>query len=156
MNKIFISCFIFLVLQYAVVGIVGYKKSEPWPALVLPAFKSVYSTDDLLYVDQLEFYVENNKNGQLIEVYPGSLFQDVNKSQLQGFLRTHFKDSLTTASFNANTRQWLKKRLKQDQSNQKICRLTIRWVRKMFSPTQNTARPIVTKMQNQFTISLHE
>lgn len=76
-KRIFIACLILLPLQYAVVGVVGVIKSEPWPAFVLPAFKSVLSSKDHVNVNQIKFYVENNKKGQLIEVKAEMLFGDI-------------------------------------------------------------------------------
>lgn len=55
--KLFAVSFIFLVLQYGLVGIVSLYASEPWPAVVLPAFKKVYYTDQTIKVEQARIHV---------------------------------------------------------------------------------------------------
>lgn len=55
--KLFAVSFIALVLQYGLVGIVSLYASEPWPAVVLPAFKTVYHTDDVIEVEQARIHI---------------------------------------------------------------------------------------------------
>jgi len=41
-RHLFVAAIIGLVIQHGLVGIVGLYASEPWPAIVLPAFKDVH------------------------------------------------------------------------------------------------------------------
>jgi|GEM_PF-1149336 hypothetical protein len=154
-KRIFIACLILLPLQYAVVGVVGVIKSEPWPAFVLPAFKSVLSSKDHVNVNQIKFYVENNKKGQLIEVKAEMLFGDINQSQLQGFFRTHFADSSTVAGFNAATKRWLAQKIKKQYLFKDVNHLRIEWIQQQFRPSQYPKGQGREKKEKQFRISLH-
>lgn len=44
-RSVFLVVFTGLFIQHGLVGIVGYYASEPWPAIVLPAFKHVQGSD---------------------------------------------------------------------------------------------------------------
>lgn len=50
-RRLFVVVFVALVVQYGLVGLVGVYASEPWPAIVLPGFKSVYATGDRFHVE---------------------------------------------------------------------------------------------------------
>ena len=41
-RALFGGVFVFLVVQYTLVGVVGYYYSEPWPAVVMPGFQDVW------------------------------------------------------------------------------------------------------------------
>lgn len=41
-RRLFVAVIVGLVIQHGLVGIVGLYVSEPWPAIVLPAFKDVH------------------------------------------------------------------------------------------------------------------
>ena len=89
--RLFIAVMIFMLIQYAVVGIVGELHSEPWPAFVLPGFKNVYvSGDDLFQIEQKRFVIEINGQPQVEELRPQELFPELPLSQVPGFMRTHF------------------------------------------------------------------
>lgn len=49
-RRLFVLVLLGLVVQYALVGLIGWMDREPWPALVLPGFKTVYATNDTLEV----------------------------------------------------------------------------------------------------------
>jgi len=49
-RRLFVVVLVVLPLQYALVGLIGWVDREPWPALVLPGFKTVYATNDTLEV----------------------------------------------------------------------------------------------------------
>lgn len=51
-RRIVVGVALLLVVQYGLVGLIGVVASEPWPAVVLPAFKAVYSASDAVEVVQ--------------------------------------------------------------------------------------------------------
>lgn len=151
---IFIVLMIFLPLQYAVVGWVGLQKSEPWPALVLPAFKSVFDANDKITVDQVKFYLENNENANGFEIEPATLFSGVPDSQLQGFFRTHFSDSTAIAAYSNETRQWLMKKINEQYPNYSPGVLQIQWKQKICDASSVSQADPQTKIVKQFSIPL--
>jgi hypothetical protein len=56
-RRLFVAVFLGLILQYGLVGIVGAIASEPWPAIVLPGFKSVYDNGEEFIFDEPEIQV---------------------------------------------------------------------------------------------------
>lgn len=47
-RRLFVGVIIGLLLQYGIVGLVGLYAAELWPAIVLPAFKSVYDQSGVI------------------------------------------------------------------------------------------------------------
>ena len=153
-KNILIFFLIFLPLQYAIVGVVGLMKSEPWPAFVLPAFKSVYSTDGRIVVDQLRLYAQSDDNGRVLEVDPNLLFKEVKGSQRQGIYRTHFSDSTSIAGFDTQTKAWLKNKINEQHPSLAADQLNIQWVKKVFNLSTTGSAGYTTKKSKQFSISL--
>lgn len=56
-RRLFVAVFLGLIVQYGLVGIVGAIASEPWPAVVLPGFKSVYDNGEEFVFDEPEIQV---------------------------------------------------------------------------------------------------
>ena len=153
-KKIFIGFLILLPLQYAVIGIVGVIQSEPWPAFVLPAFKSVFSSRDHIAVNHARFFVENKKNDARTEILPGVLFKGIKRSQLAGFLRTHFADSQQVSALDEEARLWLKGRLSQYYPSLEPDALHIQWSKERFHFTESGLKHDSAKIMNQFSLSL--
>ncbi len=101
---LFIAAFIFLVLQYAAVGIIGVLDEEPWPAFVFPGFKSVYVYDDGYRVDQTLFEIVNNDGETVTRMMPQELFPELPNSQISGFMRSHFNDERWVAQLSEEAR----------------------------------------------------
>lgn len=106
-KRIFIASGIFLILQYAAVGIIGYFHSEPWPAFVFPGFKNVHVIEESFEVTRVEFHLLDAGSERVI-VTPQHLFSGIPDSQLPGFLRTRFGHGDETLTFTNEARYWLK------------------------------------------------
>jgi hypothetical protein len=162
-KNIMIFFLVFLPLQYAIVGAVGVWKSEPWPAFVMPAFKSVFGTGDTITVSELKFYLEDEKNDELTEIQAEIIFDGIVQSQLQGFFRTHFSDFETAARYGPETKTWLKKRIDKAYPSFNANRLHLRWLKKSFfvstsTPTTTSAADSTheaTEIAKEFTIPLY-
>jgi hypothetical protein len=80
-------------VQYLVIGIAGVLLSEPWPTFALPGFKKVYTTEDQAQVLKPFFYAElEDQPGEYTQISEFQLFDGIQVSQLQGFLRKHFSE----------------------------------------------------------------
>lgn len=154
-KRIFIFFLIFLPLQYGVVGITSMINTEPWPALVLPAFKTVFGNEDRIIVPRLELYVENNKKESGIEIRPEALFKGIEKSQLQGFYRTHLQDSAAAARWNGATRRWIRLKLEENSPVARAERLRVRWVQQAYALSLDDTLPEERHIRNQFVIDLN-
>jgi hypothetical protein len=104
---LFIAAFVFLVLQYAAVGIIGVMDEEPWPAFVFPGFKSVYVYDDGFRIDQSYFEIIHNDGETVRRMLPHELFPELPKSQISGFMRSHFNDEDRVAQLSEEARDLL-------------------------------------------------
>jgi hypothetical protein len=108
---LFIALFIFLVVQYAAVGVVSLADREPWPALLFPGFKSVYEFNGGYEIDRTRFEVIVRESGKdesrVIRLSPFGLFPDLPKSQLGGFISMHFGSSGKIHAFSEETVEWL-------------------------------------------------
>lgn len=144
---------LFLPLQYALVGLSDSLKSEPWPALVLPAFKNAFGPQKQISIHQVELFVKDNKTGKQKEIDPAELFPDVPKSQLSGFLQLHFSDSSKIAAFNRQTKEWLKDKLDQLKPAAHYQSLIVREVEKNYQPGKMPQSRLET--EKRFTISLN-
>lgn len=112
-KRIFIFFLIFLPLQYAVVGIVGYYTSEPWPAFVFPGFKNVYVYGDTYEINRYLVEVADKDGQQLREFTPQQFFYEIPNSQVAGFLRANLDDINDFQAFDRETRQWFRDRAQE-------------------------------------------
>ena len=106
-KRIFIGTGLFLILQYTIVGVVGYIHSEPWPAFIFPGFRSVLVFDDGFEVSRFEFHFPAADSDTTV-VTPQQLFSELPDSQLPGFLRTRFGQHEKNLAFSNESRLWLK------------------------------------------------
>ena len=104
---IFIILFICLPVQYGLVGIIGVIKSEPWPAFVFPGFKSVYVFESGFEIDQTYFEVHPVNRGEPVKLLPYELFRELPRSQISGFMRSHFRDAKTIESLSQEAKNWI-------------------------------------------------
>ena len=134
-RSLFIGVFVLLVVQYGLVGIVGVYASEPWPAVVLPAFKSVYETSDTLRVEQTTIDV-GFKNGGRTTVSPSRFLSILPRSHHASFLqeqcRTTSDSSVPPCATNTG-RRWFFKRAQtlfpgQTVTSIKVIRTQMRFV----------------------------
>lgn len=85
-RAIFYATALGLIVQYAMVGLLGAQyDSEPWPAIVLPGFKTVYGTSDTLTIRQVEVTVYFD-NGQS-SVSPPAFLAMMPRSHSTAFFR---------------------------------------------------------------------
>lgn len=104
-RTLFTALLVLLPLQYAWVGVEGVLRSEPWPALVFPGFKNVYSDGDRFYVNSYHFTLSSGD--ELITVGSPVLFPELPLSQQPGFMRTHFGTPEKAEALTEDQREWL-------------------------------------------------
>jgi hypothetical protein len=75
-----------LALQYAAVGLAGLYGMEPWPAVVLPGFKTVYDDGTSILVERPAVYV-GFKNGDREPVELARILDPLPRSHHASFLR---------------------------------------------------------------------
>lgn len=111
-SNLFIALLIFLPLQYAIVGIVGVINREPWPALVFPGFKSVYVYESGFIIEEYRFEVYSQQADSIIVASypPYEFFPELPKSQLSGFLSSHFGSPELISAFSEKTITWIGER----------------------------------------------
>ena len=112
-KSLFIIILIFLPLQYAMVGIVGFYSSEPWPAFVFPGFKSIYVYGDNYQINQFIVEVETGETRIRREFTPQQFFYEIPNSQVAGFLRSNFDTTRGSETLETATRQWVRERARE-------------------------------------------
>lgn len=146
---IFIFFFAYLPLQYALVGIIGFYKSEPWPAFVFPGFKNVYVYDDGFQVDQNLFEVYLPEQEQPEVFLPHQFFPEVPLSQVPALMRNHFRgEDFTNRELSAESVQWLRVHA-NSVSGGYAERLNIVEVKKYFRLDSQESAPDSTKRINE-------
>jgi hypothetical protein len=138
-RRLFRIALIVLVGQYVLVGIVSIYASEPWPAIVLPAFKDAYATDQSFTVEKARIEV----------AFEDSVSSTVPASQLLGPLpRSHHPSFLSAqcrpASLSGSTqtescrtsggRKWFVNRAHTLFPNRSVTRVNVVWERLQFNP----------------------
>ena len=87
-RHLFVFTLILLPIQYALVGVVGHTYgAEPWPALVLPAFQSVWDREGPVSVDRVALEVTFSE-GERTAVPIEAFLADLPRSQHLGFFRS--------------------------------------------------------------------
>lgn len=109
-KNIFIFFLCYLPIQYALVGIIGHYKAEPWPAFVFPGFKNVYVYNDRYAVNNFYLEVSHAAQNQYADVKLQEFFDDIPISLLAGFMRSNLSDQNTADNFTDETRSWLARR----------------------------------------------
>lgn len=112
-KRIFLFFLIYLPLQYAVIGIVGYYDTEPWPTFAFPGFKNVYVFDGLYEIPDYQFELTDENNDRIAILTPGQLFQEIPTSKLNGFMRANFSDEESIEEFSRKTEDWLLEKAKK-------------------------------------------
>lgn len=88
-RHLFIFMLVFLPLQHAVVGLIGYMRSEPWPAFVFPGFKNVYDSGDTITLRNPYFYAMQDDE-ELLHIPTEKVFRGIPVSHHRGILRYQF------------------------------------------------------------------
>lgn len=88
-RQLFIAFIIFLPLQYALVGLIGSIRSEPWPAFVFPGFKNVYHTADLITLRNPVFHGKND-DGSYTALSTSAILKGIPRSHHRQLLRFQF------------------------------------------------------------------
>lgn len=145
MNKkkvrgIFIFFLCYLPLQYAAVGVVGYYKSEPWPAFVFPGFKSIYVYEHGFEIDYPLFEIYSEDSVQSLRMTPIEFFPEIPKSKISGFMRTHFWDEKKLEEFDRETKMWLIDHADEFTEDQ-IVGVHIVWERNFFPSVSDQVKP---------------
>lgn len=147
---------IYLPIQYGVVGMVDVIASEPWPAFVLPGFKNIYSTQDRVEIVEPHFYARWGGEHPPKQIVPAQvLFDGLQPSQLQGFIRTHFQDSTKVAAFSPQTRMWLRQKVqKVFPDRAPPVALEVVWARVTYDQTGTGVRVDHETVEKKITIQL--
>lgn len=125
---------LFLCVQYAIVGIVGWHASEPWPAVVLPGFKSVYEEDGVVTV-QAPRFIAHLSEGDTAFVPTSVVLAPLPRSHHASFLRAQCRPASlsgtarTEACRHPEGAAWLVERVQAHVRDRLVARVDIVWER---------------------------
>lgn len=132
-KNLFIAVIIWLPIQYAAVGVLGFYHSEPWPAFVFPGFKSVYVYDDGFEMNRrlIEITASDSLKETLTKT-PADFFPEIPVSQVSGFMRSNFSDSDLPETMSDEGLSWMKQQAEKI-SGQEVRRLKIIHVKEFWN-----------------------
>lgn len=132
-RRLFAAVVIFLPLQYGIVGLTGLVGwSEPWPAVVLPGFQSVWDRQEYVEVPQASLQVRFADDVPRI-VPVASVFELMPASHHLGILRRQFTPSSmsgttrTQQALDPGVRIWLRDRIMDLSGGGRAERLDVVW-----------------------------
>jgi hypothetical protein len=145
-RQLFGAAALFLVLQYGLVGVVGLIASEPWPAIVLPGFKSVYATTDAVTVDKPAIEVVF-RDGNRTTVETPRFLAPMPRSHQTSFLQKQCRPAslsgtpATERCRSESGRRWFLQRASHVFPNRSVRHVDVQWQRLRFDPeTGRTTR----------------
>jgi len=145
-RQLFGAVALFLILQYGLVGVIGLIASEPWPAVVLPGFKSVYATTEAITVETPAIEVVF-RDGSRTTVETPRFLAPMPRSHQTTFLQKQCRPaslSGTPATERCRSefgRQWFLQRAFHLFPNRPIRHVTVQWQDLRFDPeTGSTTR----------------
>lgn len=131
-RRLVLGVMVVLVLQYALVGIVGVMLREPWPTLVLPAFQNVWDGDEELAVPRARLVAVTDDSTRL-EIPIDDIWGNVPASQRAGFLREQCRPrSLsgtprTERCTTPEARAWIQMQLRERYPVHRLTRIDVVW-----------------------------
>lgn len=75
-RPLFLVLFVLLPLQYALVGLIGLHRGEPWPALVMPGFKRVWNGEGAIttqHVSLEAYFCDGSRAGVSVLAFLSAL-----------------------------------------------------------------------------------
>jgi hypothetical protein len=145
-RRLFVAVLIFLPVQYALVGIIGHYHSEPWPALVLPAFQTTWDHDESIQIEQVSLDV-TFEDSTRAPVAVESLFADLPRSQHRGFFRSQCQpvqlsgDARTERCLQPGAAMWMHRQAAALFPDQSPARLDVIWNRLTYVPSRSSEAP---------------
>lgn len=127
----FLIFFVCLLIQYGLVGLVGYLHSEPWPAFTLPGFKNVYDRGE--YIEQrVARFVAFSDHDSIYTLKPAQIFRDIPVSHHNGIMRYQFNpdrrpDKGKVMEMSPPGYNWLLHRVQQETGDEGIARVKVVW-----------------------------
>ncbi len=140
-RTVFIFFFIWLPMQYIVVGIVGYKWSEPWPAFVYPGFKNIYVDEEGFAINKSEFLIGIPNSDTSVAIPPYKFFPEIPRSQIQGFMRTHFSDEETVQEMDDDVKTWISEHARSFIDDHQEYTLSVIWKQQHHPKGLVTSKP---------------
>ncbi len=144
-RRLFVAVLILLPLQYALVGVVGLRWSEPWPALVMPGFQRVYTPDALR--EQAARFEVTYADGHRLSLTAAAMLHALPRSHHGGVLNRQFRPaglSGTPATERAREgRDWLIRQVQPYHPEADPIRLDVIWEEVRFHPLPDA--PVVER-----------
>ncbi|MEX0747635.1 MAG: hypothetical protein WD275_06510 [Rhodothermales bacterium] len=115
-RRLFLVVLALLPIQFGLVGLLGAGMGEPWPAVVLPGFKSVWQEGEKISIPRAAFNVRF-ASGEVGKVDPAQVLAGLPASHHLAVMRRQFTPASMSGSTRTETgalpesRRWLANRL---------------------------------------------
>ncbi|NBB77640.1 MAG: hypothetical protein GVY02_09690 [Bacteroidetes bacterium] len=153
-RTIFIVCFIFLPIQYLVVGGVSYIDQEPWPAFVMPGFKSVYVENRKYVVPKTEFTLQNAEDKPTLKLRPHQFLTGIPRSQVLGVVDLMMSSEEHVQNLNTETKEWLKKN-GEELAGEQLGSIQVSKVVRFYSRPGKNLELRIDSIAHQFTATIN-
>lgn len=143
---LFIGVLVLLPAQYALVGVIGHYHSEPWPALVLPAFQTTWEQGQPIRVERIVLEVTFEEGGQS-SIPVESLLAPLPHSQHRGFFRAQCQPARlsgtprTERCLHPDAASWLRQQTAGLFPGRSPTRLDVIWNHLTYMPTRRLTAP---------------
>lgn len=145
-RRLFIGVLVLLPAQYALVGVVGAWKSEPWPALIMPAFQASDLDADGALTDVKPELTATFASGERVAVPVRGLLQALPPSHHPAFLAKQCRPAALSGTAATEqcrrpaVRRWLQERVASQFLGRTVRRLDVTWTRLRYTPGTATLR----------------
>lgn len=142
-RRLFVAVLIFLPTQYALVGLIGHYHSEPWPALVLPAFQTTWDHGESIQIEQVSLDVTFEDSARA-PVTVESLLAGLPRSQHRGFFRSQCQpaqlsgDARTERCLQPGAAMWMQQRAIALFPDRSPARVDVIWNRLTYAPSRRS------------------
>lgn len=153
-RALFIGCFIFLPIQYLVVGAVSYIDQEPWPAFVMPGFKSVHVENRMYTVPKTEFILQDADDNPILKLRPHQLLAGIPRSQVMGVVDLMMNSEQQILSLKPETKSWMQKS-GENLAGEKLGSIRVSKVVNYYNRPAENVELRIDSIANRFTATLN-
>jgi len=144
---LFLVVLVLLPIQYGLVGLLGADVGEPWPAVVLPGFKSVWQNGEKITIPRAAFNVRF-ASGETETVDPALVLAGLPASHHLAVMRRQYTPASMSGTKRTETgalhasRRWLANRLLDLLPGRDIIGADVVWYSFEYRRTEHASREI--------------
>jgi hypothetical protein len=153
-RALFIGCLLFLPIQYLVVGGVSYIDQEPWPAFVMPGFKTVHVENRMYTVPITEFILQDADHRPILKLRPHQFLRGIPRSQIGGVVNLMMSSEQQVLALTPETKSWMRKS-GEDLTGEILGSIRVSNVVRYYSRPAENMELRIDSIANRFTATIN-